>query len=63
MIIVPKSCVANWIKEFKKWLPCCNVVNLIPTMEEREPILKEFIEPGKFDVCVTTYEGAWICLS
>jgi len=63
LVVVPKSCVSNWVREFAKWLPCCNVVNLIPTAEEREPILKEFIEPGKFDVCITTYEGARICLT
>jgi SWI/SNF-related matrix-associated actin-dependent regulator of chromatin subfamily A member 5 len=21
LIVVPKSCVANWVKEFAKWLP------------------------------------------
>ena len=26
-------------------------------MEEREATLKEYIKPGNFDVCVTTFEG------
>lgn len=63
LVVVPKSCVGNWIKEFAKWLPDANVVNLIGVAGVRESILKDVIEPGNFDVCVTTYEGCWICLT
>lgn len=61
LIIVPKSCVPNWMKEFKKWLPEMRVLNLKARKEEREQILKTKLRPDKFDICVTTYEGARIC--
>lgn len=40
LIVAPKSTISNWMKEFKKWAPFFRVVNLVPTMEEREEILK-----------------------
>lgn len=61
LIIVPKSCIPNWMKEFAKWLPDKRVVNLIARKEEREEILKTKLLPDKFDICVTTYEGARLC--
>jgi SWI/SNF-related matrix-associated actin-dependent regulator of chromatin subfamily A member 5 len=33
LIIMPKSVVGNWIKEFAKWMPQCKVVNLIARKE------------------------------
>eukprot|EP00347_Sterkiella_histriomuscorum_P020084 403339166 len=61
LIITPKSTISNWMKEFEKWAPFLKVVNLIPTMEHRKEILKEQMQPGTFNVCVTTYEGVNIC--
>lgn len=63
MIIVPKTVISNWKNEFKKWMPCCRVLNLIATKEEREEILKNQLHPGKFDVCLTTFEGVRLCMS
>ena len=63
LVIVPKSCVPNWMKEFKNWLPEMKVVNLIARKEEREHILKTQLVKDKFDVCVTTYEGVRLCTS
>ena len=63
MIIMPKSVVGNWMAEFKKWLPKVRVVNLIARKEQREEILKTQIEPGNFDVCITTFEGVRKCMS
>ena len=37
------------------------MVNLIPTKEFRDEILKEQMKPGQFDVCVTTYEALDRC--
>ena len=63
LIVVPKSTIPNWMKEFKKWLPEARVVNLIAKKEFREDILRDQLVQGKFDVCVTTYEGVRYCLS
>jgi len=61
MIIAPKSTLGNWFKEFNKWLPQCRVVKLLATKEQREEILRLHLKPGKFDVCLTSYEGVNIC--
>lgn len=63
LIIVPKAVIPNWMKELKKWLPCCRVVNLIATKAEREEILKTQLIPGAFDLCLTSFEGVRICMS
>ena len=51
------------MNEFAKWCPEVRVVNLIARKEQREDILKHKLQPGKFDVIVTTFEGFRICLS
>jgi len=61
LVIAPKSTIANWMREFDKWTPFLKVVNLDPKIEHREDILKNKMKPGKFDVCVTTYEALKIC--
>jgi len=55
--------MSNWKVEFAKWLPSVNVCHLIATKDQREEILKKTINPGKFDVCLTTFEGVRICMS
>ena len=39
------------------------MVKLIARKEEREEILSKWLKPGKFDVCLTSYEGVNICKS
>ena len=63
MVIVPKSCIPNWMNEFKRWCPDMKIINLIARKEFREEILARDLQPGKFDVVVTTFEGYRICLS
>ena len=63
LIIAPKSTISNWMKEFKIWAPHLRVVNLIPTLEFRNDILKNQMKRGYYDVCVTTYEAIRICES
>ena len=57
LVIAPKSTISNWMKEFRCWAPELRVVNLDPRKEQRTQILEELMQPGQFDVCVTTYEA------
>jgi len=57
LIVAPKSTISNWMREFARWTPDLKVVNLIPTQEHRDEILKTKMAKGKFDVCVTTYQS------
>jgi SNF2-related domain len=63
MVIVPKSVVGNWMREFKRWCPVIRAVRMGGTKEERVIFEKEHLpkDPttGKYnwDVLVTSYEG------
>ena len=61
LIVVPKSTMGNWEREFDKWCPTIRLVKLIASKPHREEILRTQLLPGKFDVCVTSYEGVSIC--
>ncbi|OMJ71951.1 hypothetical protein SteCoe_29714 [Stentor coeruleus] len=63
LIVVPKSTLGNWIKEFDKWCPIIKTVKLIAAKPYREEIIKNELVPGKFDVCITSYEGINLCHS
>lgn len=39
------------------------MIKLIAVKEEREDIIKNHLRPGKFDVCLTSYEGVNICIN
>eukprot|EP00953_Heterococcus_sp_UTEX-ZZ885_P030141 15942-Heterococcus_DN1.PRE.2 len=56
IIIVPKSTVGNWIREFNRWCPSINVVKLLGTKDERKTTCETLIAPGRFNVVVTSYE-------
>jgi len=56
MILVPKSTLANWMNEFKKWCPTIRAVCLIGDQETRNTFIRDVMMPGGWDVCVTTYE-------
>lgn len=62
LIVGPKSTLGNWMREFKIWLPCCRIVKLIAVKEERDEIINNYMQPGRFDVCLTSYEGVNICM-
>jgi SWI/SNF-related matrix-associated actin-dependent regulator of chromatin subfamily A member 5 len=44
-------------------MPCARVVKLIATKDEREEILTNVVDKGKFDIIVTSFEGVRICLN
>lgn len=62
LVLCPKSVCMNWIREVRKWFPSANVQLLLNTEAEREEILRKVVRPRKFDILVTTYEGAKNCL-
>ncbi|KAI9566285.1 SNF2 family N-terminal domain-containing protein [Boletus coccyginus] len=59
LIVVPKSTLQNWAREFERWTPDVNVVVLTGSKEERAELIANRLIPQDFDVCVTSYE---ICL-
>jgi len=59
LIVVPKSTLQNWNREFEQWTPDISVVILTGSKEERAEIIANRLIPQDFEVCVTSYE---ICL-
>eukprot|EP00936_MAST-01D_sp_MAST-1D-sp1_P000161 g161.t1 len=56
IVVVPKTTVGNWMREFRRWCPSINVVKLQGNKDERRAILRDQMQPGTFDVVVTSYE-------
>ncbi|KIJ54005.1 hypothetical protein M422DRAFT_201104 [Sphaerobolus stellatus SS14] len=56
LIVVPKSTLQNWAREFSKWVPDFDAVILTGTREERAVIIAERLLTQKFEVCITSYE-------
>lgn len=56
IVIVPKSTLANWMNEFKKWCPSLRAVCLIGDQEARCTFIRDIMMPGEWDICVTSYE-------
>ena len=47
----------------RKWLPSARVVKLVATKDKRDEIMQKYLQPGKFDICLTSYEGVNLCKS
>ncbi|XP_073813604.1 chromatin-remodeling complex ATPase chain Iswi-like [Musca autumnalis] len=56
LVIVPKSTLQNWINEFQRWCPTIKAISFIGLKQERNRIKRDVLEPGGWDVCVTTYD-------
>uniref|UniRef100_A0A7S0T1K3 Chromatin-remodeling complex ATPase n=1 Tax=Mantoniella antarctica TaxID=81844 RepID=A0A7S0T1K3_9CHLO len=56
MVVVPKSTLGNWMNEFKRWCPMIRAFKFHGNAEMRAGQIAEHMQPGCFDVCVTSYE-------
>ncbi|AQK91660.1 Putative chromatin-remodeling factor family [Zea mays] len=58
MVVAPKSTLGNWMKEIQRFCPILRAVKFLGNPEERNHIRDDLLQPGKFDVCVTSFEMA-----
>ena len=56
IVIVPKSTLDNWNREFKRWTSDVNVFILQGDKEHRAKLVNERLLACDFDVCITSYE-------
>ncbi|UYV62642.1 SMARCA5 [Cordylochernes scorpioides] len=56
MVIVPKSTLANWVSEFKRWCPTLVPICLIGDQKTRTTLIQDTMMAGEWDVCITSYE-------
>lgn len=56
IVIVPKSTLDNWRREFAKWTPDVNVVVLQGNKEDRQEIIQNRLLTADFDVLITSFE-------
>lgn len=56
LVIVPKSTVDNWAREFSKWAPQFNVLVLSGDKQTRAELVRDRLKTCDFDVCITSFE-------
>ena len=56
LVVVPKSTLDNWNREFKMWTPEVNVLILQGAKDERHQLIADRLVDEKFNVCITSYE-------
>lgn len=56
LVVVPKSTLQNWAREFANWTPDFNIVTLTGSKDERAEIIASRLIPQDFEVCITSYE-------
>lgn len=58
MVVAPKSTLGNWINEIRRFCPIFRAVKFLGNQDERIHIRENLLVPGKFDICVTSFEMA-----
>ncbi|KAH7314871.1 hypothetical protein KP509_21G025000 [Ceratopteris richardii] len=58
MVVTPKSTLGNWMNEIKRFCPILRAVKFHGNQQERTYQRENLLVPGKFDICVTSYEMA-----
>lgn len=56
LVLAPKSTLTNWTREFGNWAPIFNVLLFHGDKDQRQRMVDTELQPGAFDVCVTSYE-------
>ena len=57
LVLVPKSVMGNWAREFARWAPSLRVFKLQGAdKEERTRMVREELVPGKWDVIICSFE-------
>lgn len=56
LVMVPKSTLDNWSREFQKWTPEVEVLVLQGTKDSRKDLIQERVLNQDFDVLITSYE-------
>lgn len=58
IVIVPKSTLSNWAKEFKKWSPSLEIFEFYADHNGRELLRPRIPRTNSYNVLLTTYETA-----
>ena len=56
LVVVPKSTLQNWHREYQQWTPDFDLVMLTGTKYERVEIIATRLLTQSFQVCITMYE-------
>ncbi|KAK6359092.1 hypothetical protein TWF696_000259 [Orbilia brochopaga] len=56
LVIVPKSTLDNWKREFARWIPEIHTLVLQGAKEDRQELINQRLLTEDFDVCITSYE-------
>ncbi|ORX36405.1 putative chromatin remodelling complex ATPase chain [Kockovaella imperatae] len=56
LVVVPKSTLNNWNREFGKWVPAFKTVVLQGAKDERNDLIHKRILTQDFDILITSYE-------